>query len=68
MTIGFGGAFVSPPSTGISAPVMNDDSSDSRNATSGAISSAVPVRPSGVSRMLASRKAGAAEAVISVSM
>lgn len=43
-------------------------SSETRNTTSGVISSTVPVRASGVSRMFASRKAGAAEAVISVSM
>src|SRR5690606_38211091 len=59
---------VMPPSTGISAPLMNDASSDSRNTPSGATSPTEPVRPSGVSLMLASRKAGAAEAVISVSM
>lgn len=47
---------------------MNDDSSDSRNTTSGVTSPTLPTRPNGVSRTFASRKAGAAEAVISVSM
>ncbi|MDH6224521.1 hypothetical protein M2169_001491 [Streptomyces sp. MJP52] len=58
---------VRPLSTGISAPVMNEDSSDSRKTTGGATSSTVPVRPSGASRTSASRKAGAAEAVVPVS-
>ena len=40
----------------------------SRNATSGATSAGVPVRPSGVSARLAALKTGAAEAVIGVSM
>ena len=39
---------VCPPSTTISAPLMNDDSSEIRKTTSGATSSTVPVRPSGV--------------------
>ena len=47
---------VIPPSTGISAPEMYEASSLSRNTTSGATSSTVPVRPSGVSATLASRK------------
>ena len=57
-----------PPSTGISAPVMKEASSLTRKSTSGATSSTLPVRPSGVSATLAARKAGAAEAVIGVSM
>jgi hypothetical protein len=40
----------------------------SRKATRGATSSTVPVRPSGVSATFAARNAGAAEAVIGVSM
>ena len=44
----------SPPSTAISAPVVNADSSDSRCTTSGAMSSGTPTRPSGVSRTAAS--------------
>ena len=37
---------VAPPSTGTTAPVMNEASSESRNATTAAISCAVPARPS----------------------
>ncbi|KFG76800.1 hypothetical protein FM21_12160 [Streptomyces mutabilis] len=57
-----------PPSTGISAPLMNDASWDSGNTNRGATSPTTPVRPSGVSLMSSSRKADAAEAVMSVSM
>src|SRR5471032_2574506 len=57
-----------PPSTGISTPLRYDDSSEIRKTTSGAMSSTPPVRPSGVSAMLAPRKLAGAEAVIGVSM
>ena len=36
-----------PPSTTSASPVMNDASSEDRNRTASAISSAVPMRPSG---------------------
>src|SRR5690606_20811256 len=39
---------VRPPSTVSVAPVVNDDSSEARNATARAISCAVPARPSSV--------------------
>ena len=59
---------VSPPSTGISAPLMNADSSEIRNTTSGATSlgcaGAAERRPS----MFALRNASGADAVIGVSM
>ncbi|MDR7304023.1 hypothetical protein JOF55_004204 [Haloactinomyces albus] len=47
---------------------MNDAPSESRNTTSGATSSTVPVRSSGVCAMLASRKVSGAEVVIGVSI
>jgi hypothetical protein len=40
-------AAVTPPSTGSAAPVMNDASSESRKSAAFAISSGLPVRPSG---------------------
>ena len=36
-----------PPSTGITAPVMNEENGLSRNVTQRATSSATPIRPSG---------------------
>src|SRR5689334_2157635 len=57
-----------PPSTGISAPVMNAAASDSRKATRAATSSGCPGRPSGVSATVARRNASDAEAVIGVWM
>jgi hypothetical protein len=59
---------LSPPSIAISAPLTNEDSSEIRNTTSGATSSAWATRPSGVASTLARRNASGAVAVIGVSM
>src|SRR3712207_2735427 len=56
-----------PPSTGISAPVMYDASSDSRKTTSGAISAGCPMRPSAVTSMPAALRSGSIACTILVS-
>src|SRR5690606_13660324 len=58
----------SPPSTDRRAPVMNEASSEHRNATAAATSSGVPSRPSGVLSRRPSRCSSDRAAVMSVVM
>ena len=48
----------SPPSTRSTSPVMNEASSEARNATAAATSSGVPMRPSGYQRARRSSRSG----------
>src|SRR3954451_10911712 len=57
-----------PPSTAISAPLIQLDSSEIRKTTSGATSSAVPRRPSGISPTTMRVHASGASSAIGVAI
>ena len=48
---------MNPPSTIISAPVMNDDSSEARNSAAFAMSRGWPIRPRGIPVLNSARSA-----------